>query len=85
MSEARDWRGNAIRVGDRIVYPGRSGSSLWMTEAIVDAIETEELVRMSGTYTSHKLKVTVTREDRSWRDMNHKTTLTVLSRVTVIS
>lgn len=42
MSDAKDFRGTSINVGDRIVYPGRSGSSLWMNEAIVTEIETKE-------------------------------------------
>lgn len=30
-----DWRGAPIEPGCTIVYPGRQGSSLWMTEAKV--------------------------------------------------
>ncbi len=31
----RDWRGTEIEVGSRVVYPGRQGSSMWMTEGEV--------------------------------------------------
>jgi hypothetical protein len=37
-SHAVDFRGNRIKVGDTIVYPGRSGSSMWMQEAKVTEI-----------------------------------------------
>jgi hypothetical protein len=30
-----DGRGKTLVVGDRVVYPGRSGSSLWMNEGVV--------------------------------------------------
>lgn len=33
-----DFLGNEISVGDRIVYPGRHGSSLWMNRAIVTEV-----------------------------------------------
>lgn len=35
----KDWRGNEIKIGSTIVYPGRSGSSMWMTEAKVIDIQ----------------------------------------------
>lgn len=31
----KDWRGNEIKIGSKIVWPGRSGSSMWMTEGEV--------------------------------------------------
>ena len=34
-----DWRGNEIKVGSVVVYPSRSGSSLWMNEGIVVSVE----------------------------------------------
>lgn len=30
-----DWRGTEIKIGSRIVYPGRVSSSVWMTESEV--------------------------------------------------
>lgn len=30
-----DFRGTAIRPGDTIVYPGRRGSALWLSEGVV--------------------------------------------------
>lgn len=41
MDELKDWRGKPIEVGTRIVYPGRRGSLIWMTEAEVVEIGEE--------------------------------------------
>jgi hypothetical protein len=35
MNEIKDCRGIVINVGDTIVYPGRRGSSLWLSSGIV--------------------------------------------------
>lgn len=35
MSPLADWLGEPIEPGSHIVYPGRSGSSTWMTHAEV--------------------------------------------------
>jgi hypothetical protein len=35
MNEIIDCRGVRIHVGDTIVYPGRRGSSLWLSEGVV--------------------------------------------------
>jgi hypothetical protein len=37
----KDWRGTEIEVGATVVYPGRGGSSLWMTEGTVVALHSE--------------------------------------------
>ncbi len=31
----KDWLGTEIKVGSVIVYPGRQGSSMWMSKAVV--------------------------------------------------
>ena len=38
MTVATDWRGTPLTVGSTIVYPSRHSSSVWMTEAVVEAI-----------------------------------------------
>lgn len=35
MNEIKDCRGVTINIGDTIVYPGRKGSSLWLSEGVV--------------------------------------------------
>lgn len=39
-----DFRGRDIHVGDRIVYPNRHGSTLWMNEAEVDDIYSTSII-----------------------------------------
>lgn len=64
--EKKDGRGVELSVGDLIVYPSRSGSSLWMVEAIVtalyfDGIQVErqrEYPRGYGTMRKRKVKLT---------------------------
>lgn len=34
----KDWRGTDIEVGSTIVYPSRTGSAMWMVEAVVDDV-----------------------------------------------
>ena len=34
----KDWRGTTLKVGSRVVYPSRQGSSLWMSEAEVVSV-----------------------------------------------
>ena len=34
----KDFLGQEIAVGDKIVYPGRSGSTLWMNAAVLEEI-----------------------------------------------
>lgn len=35
----KDFRGNEIKVGDTVIYPGRSGSTCWMNQAVVLEIQ----------------------------------------------
>ncbi len=35
MNEIKDCRGVNINVGDTIVYPGRRGGSMWLSEGVV--------------------------------------------------
>lgn len=46
----KDFRNVDIQTGDVIAYPGRRGSALWMTEAVVEKIgeNGELLVRPVG-------------------------------------
>lgn len=41
MAVVKDWRGKPIKVGSKVVYPSRQGSSLWMSEGEVVRIENE--------------------------------------------
>ena len=38
MKSVKDWRGNPIRIGSRVIWPSRQGSNLWMNEGVVEAI-----------------------------------------------
>lgn len=40
--KVEDMMGNELKVGDTIAYPGRSGSSLWMTTSVIIAIDEYE-------------------------------------------
>lgn len=46
-----DWRGLPIKVGVSVIYHGRRGSSTWVTEANVIAVE-EKSIRVQPTYTT---------------------------------
>ena len=65
----RDWLGKKIKEGSKIVYPVRSGSSMWMNQATVSKVE----------YSS--LRVCVT---KGWINSDYMTTITRVDRVTVI-
>ena len=80
----KDWRGTPITVGSRIVYPGRYGSSMWISESIVDeVIETEE-ERYGRTVKVERLKVTKIRKGRVLLKMPKQSTITRVDRVTVV-
>lgn len=54
----KDWRGNEIKVGSRIVYPGRQSSSMWVVEAVVREITEyphpyREGVKVNGLRVTH--------------------------------
>ena len=52
-----DFRGTEINIGDTIVYPGRSGSSLWMNEGVViDFEEYQPYYSFEQTITTLKVK-----------------------------
>jgi hypothetical protein len=55
----RDFLGRVIKVGDSIVYPGRSGSALWMNAATVEEVLVDKIKVLS----KNKL-VTLNRLDR---------------------
>lgn len=40
-----DMRGELIKVGSVVVYPGRAGSNLWLNEAIVEEVHPRLMVR----------------------------------------
>jgi hypothetical protein len=66
MSEAKDLDGRTISVGDRIAYPGRQGSSLWMTKAKVLEIYEGKDWR-DNPFTSYKVEREVPDEPKySW-------------------
>jgi hypothetical protein len=53
-----DFRGVEIKIGDNIVYPGRSGSCLWMNEGIVIDFYTYEVYWDNTPRTGLKVKRT---------------------------
>ena len=38
----KDFLGKAFAVGQRIVYPGRASSSLWMNAAVIEAVDEDK-------------------------------------------
>ena len=70
-----DFLGRELKAGQRIVYPGRRSSSLWMNEGIIERVD------------SGKLKVHLVL--RNWRgEPSGKTKLVTLycpGRTTIIS
>jgi len=48
-----DVRGIEIKVGDRIIYAGRKGSNIWLTEAtVLDLYLTSYRLRVQSIYNS---------------------------------
>ncbi len=41
MSKLKDFTGHVISVGDKLAYPVRSGSQMWMRAMIVNAFTTK--------------------------------------------
>lgn len=82
--DLKDWRGEPIEVGATVVYPARVSSSMWMVEAEVKEIfqkQTGWRGELSWALKVQPLRMTRNRD--SLRD-KRATTLTELSRVTVI-
>lgn len=62
-----DWRGVEIQVGDRVIYPGRQGSHLWMVEAeVVEVVPGNPDAESYWDRVQHGLKVKRLRESR-WK------------------
>lgn len=38
----RDWRGNEIKKGSIVIYPGRTGMAVWMNEGKVVGFDCDE-------------------------------------------
>lgn len=81
MLSLQDWRGTPIGVGSVIVYPGRHGNSMWLTEGKVTEIRVRE--RQWGGGVQTVLKVRRTRGN-SYREAAGVATLERIDRVTVI-
>lgn len=82
MESPKDWRGTPIREGCTIVYPGRNGGLLWMTEAIVEEIEEVDLLfGISKPVLKVRRTLTTKNDSKSGR----LTTITALDRVTVVA
>lgn len=52
----KDFLGNVIEQGDEIVYPGRTGSSMWLNKATVLSIGWAEATGPSVKYTLSVLR-----------------------------
>jgi hypothetical protein len=75
-----DWRGTKIEEGVTIVYPGRQSSSMWMIEAIVLEVTTQQHWNLEIPALRVQPIKTGRFGDRSLRPV----TITALERVTVI-
>lgn len=56
-----DYVGHTIKVGDRVAYPVRAGSSMWLTDMLVEEIL---LDNDNSILSPYKLKGTNTRGNR---------------------
>jgi len=82
----KDWRGTEIKIESRIVWPGRSGSHLWMTEGtVVDIIEEFCKSDPFMAYPIFKLKVKRTNKSSCvLRNFGKIVTISQFGRVTVL-
>jgi hypothetical protein len=83
----KDWRGNEIKVGSKIVWPGRSGSRMWLTEGEVVGIGSRKVRNwISGQDEDvPTLKVKETSNSTMYGSTSTKVrSIKVLQRVTVI-
>lgn len=77
--QIRDWRGTPIVVGSVVVYPGRYGSTMWMSEAeVIEILERDTWP--NGKHTAVKVR----RIRDNYGDAESTSYLTALSRVTVV-
>lgn len=76
----KDWRGTPIEVGSVIVYPGRHGSSHWVTEA--EVVEIRNRLTWSGEFVP-LLKV-ARRRDNNWRGQEGTSYIERINMVTVV-
>lgn len=85
-AELRDWRGELIVVGTRIVYPGRRGSLVWMNEAeVVEIFQKEATWPRDGLHPALKVKRLRMASYGAALTVEQKlVTLTELGRVTVV-
>lgn len=85
----KDWRGNEIKVGSKILWPGRGGSRLWVTEG--EVVEIRMKKRHSWDSDSDLVPVLKVRTFGSTSGLYHPdkpdptlSTIHVIDRVTVI-
>jgi hypothetical protein len=62
MKRIKDWRGNPIGIGSRVVWPTRQGSGLWMNEGVVESIEPIDVALRHGFKPEYKVGVRRIRE-----------------------
>lgn len=77
----KDWRGRQIMVGSTVVYPGRSGSSLWMNEGVIEELS----FSMSGDIKDVKVrKLRERRYGRTYPASGRVTSIVRADRLTVV-
>lgn len=76
-----DWRGTRILPGSTVIYPGRQGSSLWVTEGTVESVAFRPARFSQGS--TPFLRVCPTRTT-SYRGTKNLVVLTNVGMVTVI-
>lgn len=76
----KDFLGREIRAGSRIVWPGRQGSSLWMSVGVVeDIVHRDELSGPKAV-----LKVRVEKVGLSFGKSGNLVTIECLDRIVVV-
>ena len=48
MNKIRDFTGKEIHLGDKLAYPVRAGSHMWLRAMVVDNITTNNGVQITG-------------------------------------
>lgn len=79
----KDFRGREIKVGSLIAYPGRVGSSCWITVARVLSFGTREGWSYTGKKTEPTITVQIVKSSDSYQKPR-KSTIYALNRVLVV-
>ena len=83
-NDGLDTQGYEFKPGQRVMYPGRQGSSLWVTFAEIKRVRKRSSMGLSGKLIT-RYELNVQPESNQWNDTKNlrAVTLTCLDRVTI--